>query len=151
MAKADTAPIIKTSAARFLAILALGIFGGAQGAFSSQGRITRREFWRDYLLPAFFLFLAGAGAYRAACHFYGLYSLGFTQRRLVFALALTPAIFTLFVGEMKRLRGVGLWGVLALANFYVPYGALGVAAFCAVMPKIRPIGSKKGGSAKFLR
>ncbi|MBR6388505.1 MAG: hypothetical protein IKS15_00050 [Opitutales bacterium] len=151
MPKADTAPIVKTSIARFFAILTLGIFGGAQGAFSAQGQIGRREFWRDYLLPAFYLFLAGAGAYRLACHFYGLYSLGFTERRLVFALALTPAMFTLFAGEMKRLRDVGLWGVLALVNFYVPYGALGVAAFCAVMPKIRPIGSKRGGSAKFLR
>ena len=151
MPNINTAPIIRASVARFFAILAFGAFGGAQGAFSSRGAITRREFWRDYLLPSLYLFLAGAGAYRLACYFYGLFSLGFTERRILFALMLAPAVFTLFIGEMKRLRGIGLWGFLAAANFCVPWGALGVALFCAVMPKILPIGKKRRASPRFLR
>ena len=131
--------------------MSLGVFGGAQGAFSSRGEIGRREFWRDYLLPAFYLFLAGAGAYRLACHFYGLFSLGFTQRRILFALMLLPSVFTLFIGEIKRLRHIGLWGVLAAVNFFVPWGALGAALFCAAMPQILPVGGKRRASGKFLR
>ncbi|MBO7521163.1 MAG: DUF805 domain-containing protein [Opitutales bacterium] len=143
MPKVNTAPIILSSVARFFAILTFGVFGGAQGAFSPRGEIGRAEFWRGYLLPALYLFLAGAGAYRILFYYCGNVPQVYSARRILFALALFPAVFTLFVGEMKRLRHVGVWGVLAAANFCVPWGALAVAIVCAAMPKISKAGKNR--------
>ncbi len=137
MAKFDTRFLIKGSFARLFAILTFGAFGGAQGAFSASGEVTRFEFLRDYLLPAFYLFILNSGIYRLICYLYGLFSLSFTSRRIIFAAMLAPAIFTLFVGEIKRLRNIGLWIIFALANFYLPYGMLACGVICVLVPRIK--------------
>ncbi|MBO6101828.1 MAG: hypothetical protein J6P03_01060 [Opitutales bacterium] len=112
-----------------------GIAPFPKGAFVLCGEVSRAEFARGYLVWAFILALAGAGAYRILTHFCGFEG-GYDSRRALFALFLTPAFTLLFSGEIKRLRSLGLPAALALLNFYPFYwGAALLAAALALLPQ----------------
>lgn len=151
MAKFNAQSLIKESFARLFCILTFGIFCGGREAFSPRGEISREVFWSGHLLPSFYLFVLGSGLYRALCYFYGLFSFGFTSRKLIFSAMLAPAVYILFIGEMKRLRHIGLWAVWVVVNFYVPFGILTCGLICAFMPKIRLFGGKSLKKPRFLR
>lgn len=151
MAKFNAQSLIKESFARFFCILTFGVFGGGREVFSPYGEVSREEFWRGYFLPSFYLFVLSSGLYRALCYFYGLFSFSFTSRKLIFSAMIAPAVYILFTGEMKRLRHIGLWAVLAVFNFYVPYGVLVCGLVCAFMPKISLFGRKSFKKSRFLR
>lgn len=123
---------------RVLGILSLGILPLADGAFTLEGEIKRKAYIYEYVLPAFILSLLGAGIYRILLYFGVIFSLNYDARRLLFSLLLSPALFTLFVGQAKRLSYLGFWKVLMIFNFYPFYwGTACLTLILAIFPDVK--------------
>ena len=110
-----------------------GRFSGKYGSFKSAS--GRFEFIADYALLALFLAMILSGVYRLLLYCDILAGLHYYFRKAVFTAVMAPAIFLLFLGEMRRLNDLGLWRGFILLNFIPTYGFGGLLFLLAICPR----------------
>ena len=119
---------------KFLSVLTLGIFGGAEGFWRYQGTVSRREFWQSYVIVPALLALLAMLVFRNLNVYGYLSPLNYELRRLLLCALLAPAVFAAALGQIKRLRGMNLPPILAALNFVFGWGTLALTLFCGLLP-----------------
>lgn len=132
----DFSQLAIRSLKKLAAILTLGIGGGLGGYASLSKSSNRLEFIADYALVSLYLAMILTASYRLLlyCDFVG--GLHFYIRRAIFIFMLSPAIYVLFLGEIRRLNHIGLWRGFVLLNFASIYGACGLFALLCLLGRI---------------
>lgn len=118
----DLTGIVRLSFLKFFSVLTFGVFGGLGSYWRVSGQISRKEFWQNYVVvPILIAFLALA--FFRILNIHGFLSpLNYGLRRIILCVMLSPAIFAHVIGQIKRLRDMGLSPWFALANFIPLYG-----------------------------
>ena len=121
---------------KFLGVLTFGIFGGVGDFWNPQASSGRREFWQNYVLVPALLAVVGFAAFRILnVHGY-LSPLHYGARKMVLCAILSPAIFAHAVGQIRRLRDIGVPPWAALLNFVPFWGTLSLLIFCGAFPRM---------------
>lgn len=134
--KAGFRNLLARSLIRLVWLLSFGICGSFSGKYGSfKSASGRYEFIADYVLLALFLAMILSGVYRLLLYCDILAGLHYYLRRVIFVALMAPAIYLLFLGEIRRLNDLCLWRGFILLNFIPIYGFGGLLFLLAVCPK----------------
>ena len=118
------------------ALLSLGLFGRLGKNYASlEGRSGRFEFVADYALVALFLAMILSALYRLILYFGLLDGAAYWVQRAAFALVMSPALYLLFLGQIRRLNDLRFWRGFVLLNFAPGCGIFCMIAFLSLCPR----------------
>lgn len=118
------------------ALLSFGLFGRLGKNYASLKCASGRfEFVADYALVALFLAMILSALYRFILYFGILDGFGYWVDRAAFALAMSPALYLLFLGQIRRLNDLGFWRGFVLLNFVPGYGLFCMIALLSLCPR----------------
>lgn len=118
------------------ALLSLGLFGRLGKNYASlKGASGRFEFVADYALVALFVAMITSAFYRLAMYYGLMDGLSYWAQRALFALAMSPALYILFLGQIRRLNDLRIWRGFVLLNFIPSYGFFCMLALLSLCPR----------------
>lgn len=118
------------------ALLSLGLFGRLGKNYASlEGRSGRFEFVADYALVALFLAMILSALYRLILYFGLLDGAAYWVQQAAFALVMSPALYLLFLGQIRRLNDLRFWRGFVLLNFAPACGLFCMIAFLSLCPR----------------